>query len=87
MLRSVTTSDYANQIEQYLGEFDGSQYLLADQTCPSLRARYTDGSQIYAVYYGPFDTMDEACQSRPDANSYPRILSRTVPASAVYKCS
>jgi hypothetical protein len=68
---AVTPASYAVDVSRLLDQYPGSQYLQAAASCASLRPRTTDGSLIYAVYFGPFLTAEGACAARgqgpPDA--------------------
>jgi serine/threonine-protein kinase len=80
IVASVTRPDaYEHDVRDLLARYSGSSYLLAEQTCPSLRARTSTGDSIYAVYYGPYDSLGNACATRAriGAGSYVRKLDDT----------
>ena len=80
IIASVTRPEaYQRDVRSLLTRYSGSSYLLAEQTCPSLRARTAAGDSIYAVYYGPFSSLGNACatRNRIGAGSYVRKLDDT----------
>lgn len=74
-------------IEAVLEQYDGSNYLRTDQTCPSLNPS-VDGQPIYVVYFGPFPNADDACTARADGTegSYARQLSDDLPPNHTVGC-
>jgi serine/threonine-protein kinase len=68
----ATASSVAAVLEQY----PGSNYLRADQTCPSLSPS-SGGEPIYVIFYGPFAFDSDACAARADGpeDAYARQLS------------
>lgn len=61
---SVNPDRYAEEIGDYLERYADAEYLRTDATCTSLRAETESGDAIYAVFFGPFATFEEACQAR-----------------------
>ena len=59
-----------------LDQYEGSNYLRTDQTCPSLTPDI-DGEPIYVVYLGPFAVASDACSARSSGpeGAYARVLS------------
>ena len=78
---AVDPTQYAAEVSGKLAEYTGSAYLKTSETCPSLRARMPDGSDIYVVYFGPYPDASTACAARaagpPDA--YVKMLSFDLP--------
>jgi len=73
---SIDPDLYATEIQTLLDAFPGSDYLRTDAPgCPSLR-QSVDGNPIYAAYFGPYLTREDACAAvalgPPDA--YVKIL-------------
>jgi serine/threonine-protein kinase len=87
IIASVTRPDaYQRDVRNLLARYSGSSYLLAEQTCPSLRARTAGGDSIYAVYYGPYSSLGNACatRNRIGAGSYVRKLDTTSPRGLIH---
>jgi serine/threonine-protein kinase len=86
---AVVPSLYPKTVGDALAQYSDSQYLLTKTTCPSLRAQYVDGSDIYVVYFGPYFSREEACDARvrgpPDA--YVKQLSSDLPGDHEVSCS
>ena len=61
---TVTPGQYESQTASILQTYPSSNYLLTEITCSSLRGRTDAGNQIYSVYFGPFDTAEQACAAR-----------------------
>lgn len=78
---------YRHEVGDFLARFSGASYLLAEQACPSLRAHTESGASIYAVYYGPYPELGNACatRSRIGGGSYIRKLDNG-PDSGLIKC-
>lgn len=81
---AVIPGRYRSAVAANLAKYRGSSYLLTSTTCPSLTP-YKDGNQIYAVYYGPYATLAEACSARP-SGAYPRVLATDWPWESYHKC-
>ena len=84
---AVGNQPYANVVSSLLEAYPGSGYLWT-KSCPSLRQEFTDGSDIYGVVFGPFDTQAAACAAISDgpADAYVRRLSTTDPANHTIDC-
>jgi len=89
LFSAIDPLSYAEQIEAKLAEFEGSSYLRTAITCPSLRAQFVDGSDIYVVYFGPFESEDEACAAKffGPADAYVKKLSLTTPVEFEVSCT
>ena len=89
LFSAIDPASYAEQVAAKLAEFEGSSYLRTAITCPSLRAQFVDGSDIYVVYFGPFESEAEACGAKlfgpPDA--YVKKLSLTTPVEFEVSCT
>lgn len=89
LFSAIDPASYAEQVAAKLAEFEGSSYLRTAITCPSLRAQFVDGSDIYVVYFGPFESETEACGAKlfgpPDA--YVKKLSLTTPVEFEVSCT
>jgi serine/threonine-protein kinase len=85
---SVEPARYASEISDYLSRYSGSQYLRTDVTCLSLRQRTDSGAVIYAVFFGPFPTFEEACAavSRGPSGSYVKPLDNVSDPDEIPAC-
>jgi|GEM_PF-6422898 len=84
---AVGTADYATVVTSLLDAYPGTEYLRT-RSCPSLTQRFSDGSDIYAVVFGPFSSQAEACAARdrgPD-DAYVRRISTTDPSDHTVSC-
>jgi len=84
---AVEPTVYQSQVAQLLGRFPETSYLLAEENCSSL-ARQSNGNNIYAVYFGPFDDIRDACAQRARAggDSYVRRLDNVTPVGQDIEC-
>jgi len=84
---AIDPEKYQQDVQGFLEANPGAHYLHAPSTgCGSLRHQYDDGSDIYSVYYGPFQDKTEACSRRDTAvdDAFVRRLDNTSsPARAV----
>ncbi|MDX2381778.1 MAG: Hsp70 family protein [Acidimicrobiia bacterium] len=85
----VAPSVYRAEVSAKLAEFPGSAYLRTAVTCPSLRAQFTNGSDIYVVYFGPFARSSQACEARirGAGDAYVKNLSFSLPPNHEVSCS
>ena len=85
---AVDPAAYAELITTRLAEYEGSSYLRTASTCPSLRAQYDDGSDIYVVYFGPFPAQEQACAARAlgPQDAYVKMLSPDLPFDHQVSC-
>ena len=85
---STRPGAYRHEIGDFLGRFSGASYLLAEQACSSLRAHTSSGDSIYAVYYGPYPALGNACatRNRIGGGSYVRKLDSGPESSLIVKC-
>lgn len=58
-----------------LEEFPESNYLLTEESCRSFRSS-VDGEPIYVIFYGPYGSLDDACEARERGrgDAYPKVL-------------
>ena len=79
---------YQAELQHLLDAYPGTEYLLASDTCPSLRARDDVGNEIYGVYYGPFTTREQACHARDSSGgtSYVKVLDTVTDSSVITEC-
>jgi hypothetical protein len=84
---AVLPDTYQQAVRDALQQYPGSSYLRTDQTCSSLRPSL-DGNPIYVIYYGPFVSMADACDSRSlgPADAYVRRLSTAYPSNHIVDC-
>ena len=61
---AVTPGRYADDVSRLLSTAPGSHYLETARSCPVFADRTTGGALIYAVYLGPYATLDQACAAR-----------------------
>jgi hypothetical protein len=85
---AVQPDSYASAVQGFLDGFPGSSYLYAPNSCRSIRARSGNGDGIYAVYYGPYPSLTEACavRRRIGGDSYVRRLDEVTPADQNIIC-
>jgi serine/threonine protein kinase len=86
---AIAEDRYADDVQRFLDEHPGAKYLHAVSTgCSSLRKVYTDGTEIYAAYYGPFRDLDEACarSAEEGGGAFVRTLDNTTPPGEVESC-
>jgi actin-like ATPase involved in cell morphogenesis len=83
-----TPALYRAEVSAKLAEFPGSEYLRTAVTCPSLRAQFTNGEDIYVVYFGPFARSSEACDARAfgAGDAYVKSLSWNLPPNHEVSC-
>lgn len=60
VMSAVRPSSYSLDIRIALDQDVGSKYLMTSESCGSFTQQANDGSEIYAVYYGPFDSFSVA---------------------------
>lgn len=85
---AVEPARYGADVQQLLSDHPGTRYLHSPTTgCGSLREQL-DGADIYAVYYGPFATQDDACAQRAvvGGDAYVKRLDHTTPPSQLLTC-
>lgn len=82
---AVDPTAYRTEVQDLLDAHPGSEYLLAGDTCPSLRSRDDAGNEIYGVYYGPFANRDQACSAR-GGDSYVKVLDTVTDSGVIIGC-
>lgn len=84
---ALNPDSYPSDVAAQLAKYPGSSYLRTDQTCPSLRPDY-NGSPIYSIYYGVYDTAQAACADRwrGPSDAYVKVLSTTVAWNTPITC-
>jgi serine/threonine-protein kinase len=60
----VVPANDRSEVQAHLSRHRGSSYLLAERSYTSLRGRTDSGADIYAVYYGPYAGLFQACEAR-----------------------
>lgn len=86
---AVSKDHHADDVQRFLDEHSGAKYLHAASTgCSSLRRVSDDGTEIYAVYYGPFASRQEACARKVETggDAFIRTLDNTTPPEHVVSC-
>ena len=85
---AVRPGAYEREVRDFLAHYSGASYLLAEQACPSLRAHTRSGGSIYAVYYGPYETLSNACATRGriGGGSYVRRLDNSDSHGQIVSC-
>lgn len=78
---------YPEVVSELLALYPGTNYIWT-RACPSLRQEFTDGSEIYGVVFGPYATVEEACDARRAGplDSYVRRISTTDPEDHQIDC-
>ena len=79
---------YAVDITTLLESNPGSQYVLTRGGCSSMRQELPDGSQIYAVYVGPFPDQAAACtvQAGIGGLAYVKQMDDVTPPEQLWEC-
>lgn len=85
---AVDPTRYATDVRSLLDRYRGSHYLRSEGLCASLRGRNDSGDLIYAVYFGPFSSLSQACASRSDGPSgaYVKALDNSSDPSVNVPC-
>jgi serine/threonine protein kinase len=78
---AVTPGRYPTDVAALLGVAPGSHYLLTAGSCGLFADRTSTGDLIYAVYLGPFDSLQEACSARTRPGAVVRRLVDTSPTA------
>lgn len=60
---AVVPGKYAEDVQRFLNDYPGAEYLRTDATCSSFSPNY-NGNPIYSAYYGPFSSKASACERR-----------------------
>src|SRR3954470_7713798 len=85
---ATTPGRYPEGIGGLLESYPGSQYLVTEGSCSSLRQRTADGNLIYAVFLGPFPGEADACAMRAQVGggAYVKVLDDTTPPEQAGSC-
>lgn len=85
---AVGLTAYRTEVQDLLDAHPGSEYLLAGDTCPSLRSRDDAGNEIYGVYFGPFANRGQACsvRSAQGGGSYVKVLDTVTDSGVIIGC-
>lgn len=85
---AVHPPNYRAEVQRMLDAYPGSEYLHTIDTCPSLRPRDSAGNEIFGVYYGPFETREQACRNRNSlsGDSYVKILDTVTDSNVIIEC-
>ncbi|MGH3911241.1 MAG: hypothetical protein ACRDRM_10475 [Pseudonocardiaceae bacterium] len=85
---AVHPPTYQTEVQHLLDTYPGSEYLRANDTCPSLRARNDAGNEIYGVYFGPFTTHELACRAQDSwgGTSYVKVLDTVTDPDMITDC-
>jgi serine/threonine-protein kinase len=86
---AVAKARHAEDVQRFLDKHRGAKYLHAVSTgCSSLRKVYDDGTEIYAAYYGPFASRQEACarKDQTGGGAFVRVLDNTTPLGQIVSC-
>jgi serine/threonine protein kinase len=82
---AVTPGLYANDVAEKLALYPDASYFYAPGTCRSLRWQL-NGNDIYAIYYGPFRSANDACIRARQVGGYVKVLNNTADPSKPYRC-
>ncbi len=86
VLRSATEpATYRQAIAEGIRSTPGAKYFRTFGKCASIRDTTTNGNEIYAVYLGPFTTVEEAC-ANAQPPSYVKQLSDSVSPTKQESC-
>ncbi|WP_232716667.1 serine/threonine-protein kinase [Gordonia metallireducens] len=83
---ATAPGSYESEVQNYLNQYPGASYLRTDQSCPSLRQQYDDGSAIYAVYYVAGRTQADVCTLKGQVGGYGKWLDYTTDPSIQIPC-
>jgi serine/threonine-protein kinase len=84
---AVTPGRYREDVAALLAASPGADYLLTEGSCGSFAHRTTTGDLIYAVYLGPFDSLQRACAAWAEAGDGSVVRQLTdVPATRFPRC-
>lgn len=85
---AIDPARYRTDMATILARHPGASYLLSEQNCSSLRQRMPNGASIYTAYYGPYDTLADACvtKSRAGSDAFVRRLDNTTPVGSEPAC-
>ena len=86
---AVDKARYGADVQRFLDKHPGAKYLHAVSTgCSSLRKVYDNGTEIYAAYYGPFRSKQEACarKDQTGGGAFVRTLDNTTAPGEVVSC-
>lgn len=59
---AVGQRPYSDVVSTLLNQYPGTNYIWT-KACPSLRQEFTNGADIYGVVFGPYVTVEEACNA------------------------
>jgi hypothetical protein len=84
---AVGQQPYTNVVSTLLNQYPGTNYIWT-KSCPSLRQEFTDGADIYGVVFGPYATVQEACNAIDfgPADAYVRRISTFDPQDHTVSC-
>jgi hypothetical protein len=85
---SVDPAQYRHVVSDVLAAHPGSNYARTEYACSSLLPRMPNGNAIYVVFYGPFNTVLQACTARASvsADAYVKILYDVSPDDGGVDC-
>lgn len=70
----TTPGRYREGVTAKLSEFPDAAYFYVPGTCRSLRWQDETGSDIYAIFYGPYRSLSQACAAARNVSGYVKVL-------------
>ena len=84
---AIVPATYATDIQSALNSYPGSRYLTTEGSCSALNQISKDGTRIYGVYSGPYDTAAAACQARAGVSgSYVKVMNPSTNSESTVAC-
>lgn len=84
---AIVPATYVTDIQSALNSYPGSRYLTTEGSCSALNQVSKDGTRIYGVYSGPYDTAAAACQARAGVSgSYVKVMNPSTNSESTVAC-
>jgi len=83
---AINPDSYQSEVQNLLNTYPGSSYLKTGASCSALTQLSDQGTDIYAVYFGPFSSASQACANRPFESANVRAMQNLSPSDAAVDC-
>jgi serine/threonine-protein kinase len=85
---AIDPATYPADVSTLLASRSDAKYLLTEGGCSSMRQRTAEGTQIYAVYVGPYPDQAAACAARSaiGGNAYVKRMDNSTPPEQLWTC-
>jgi hypothetical protein len=85
---AIDPAAYPADVSTLLATRSDAKYLLTEGGCSSMRQRTAEGTQIYAVYVGPYPDQAAACAARSaiGGNAYVKRMDDATPPEQLWTC-